>query len=235
VAASKSTFSQRSPRQLAEAQAGEGGGEVEDAFLVVLGGSDERHDLLAAEHVDAGAASDTRALDGSQRIAREAVGLHRPLEDRVEGDEVALNATVRQLGLLSEAAFPALEELRREALDGVAAELLVEDADDALVAGEGAGLHRALMLAAARPLSVGVLERRYRPHHADQLAGPGLDKRRVKPRLGDRLREVAGLRPAALRPRPAALLLDLAAIREPVLGVPDRPGLTLDAEEVAAN
>ena len=37
------------------------------------------------------------------------------------------------------------------------------------------------MLAVAQPLGGGVLERRTRPHHADQLATPGLGKRRVQP------------------------------------------------------
>jgi hypothetical protein len=107
----------------------------------------------------------------------------------MQRDEVALHAAVGQLALLREAALPALEELRREALDGPVPELGLEDADDAPVAGEGARLHGALMLAVAQPLGGGVRERRARADYAGQLAASGLGQRGIEPRLRGRLRE----------------------------------------------
>ena len=49
--------------ELAAAQAGEGGGEVDRGVLLGRGGADERHDVLGREDVDVGAVRLDRLLD----------------------------------------------------------------------------------------------------------------------------------------------------------------------------
>lgn len=94
---------------------------------------------------------------------------------------------------------------------GSIAALALGDPNDAVVARQRARLDGALLLAVAAGAD-----------HALQLAAPGLSQRLVGPSLSGGLGEVAGAAPAALGPCRTMLLRDLTAVREPVLGVPDR-------------
>ena len=101
------------------------------------------------------------------------------------------------------------------------------------VVGQRGGLAGPLVLGPAQPLGRGVGEGRAGPHHPREQSTACRGQQIVQPRLGAPLREVAGGRPTARRPRRADELLALAPVREPVLGVPLRPAAPLDAEDVA--
>jgi hypothetical protein len=91
------------------------------------------------------------------------------------------------------------------------------------------------MLRSPEPVGRGVGHRRAGRDHPRQLASTRLRQYVIEPRLRGALREVARRRPAACSPGGPELSLDLAAIGQPVLRVPDRPARARDPGKVAAD
>ena len=173
------------------------------AVTALLGRPDKRQDLLGAQHVDLRRAANARSLDDISRVARQAVDLHRPLEDRAEADEVLLAGPVGA----SVAADPELDVLRGDpstlrspnsrtrtgpcCRSRAASRLAVAD-----------------VLAVGEPLLRGVAEGLAGLHHSGQRSLAGLCQQLVQ--MGRRLRlgEVAVGRRGLLRPgRPEPFLL----------------------------
>jgi hypothetical protein len=96
------------------------------------------------------------------------------------------------------------------------------DIDDRAVVLNGRGLPSPVLIDVAQVLRGGVRECRTSPHHPGQFATAGVLQETPEPVLREPLREVAGWRPAATRPRGAESLLDLPPVWEPVLRVPLR-------------
>jgi hypothetical protein len=88
----KSTSRQRSAMrdELAAAQAGERGGEVDRGVLLRLGGADERQHLLRAEHVEVDLSRFAHALDLEDGIALEAEAALGAAEDPVEDRQLLI-------------------------------------------------------------------------------------------------------------------------------------------------
>ncbi len=92
--------------------------------------------------------------------------------------------------------------------------------DDRVVVAHGRRLAGAVVLDPAQVLGRRVGERRAGADHPGQRAAARLVEQVAQPRLGRALRVEAGGRAPARRPRRPDALLDLAAVRQPVLRVP---------------
>ena len=77
-------------------------------------------------------------------------------------------------------------------------------------------------------------ERHTASDHSRQRSATRLVEDLAQPGLGQSLGVVAGGRSSALAPCRSDLLLDLAPVRQPVLGVPDRASRSVDAEDMPA-
>jgi hypothetical protein len=91
----------------------------------------------------------------------------------------------------------------------------------------------AVLLDEPQPLPGRIGEGRPRSHTPRQRLAPGLVKHITQPRLGSPFRKPSHRRPTALRPRRSELLLDLTAVGQSVLRVPDRSAAALDPEDMA--
>src|ERR1700722_7127854 len=94
------------------------------------------------------------------------------------------------------------------------------------------GLALPVLVDEPQPLRCRVGERRPAAHHPGQRAATRLVEKIAESVLSRALREPARGWTATLRPRRPDLLLDLPAVRQPVLPVPDGPARTVDAEDV---
>ena len=129
---------------------------------------------------------------------------------------------------------PALDVARRDRLDGRRRERRQEvRVDRRAVAVDGRRLAAAVVLDVAQVLRGGVGERRTGAQHPGQCAAARLVEHVAQPGLGSPLGQVAMRRPAALGPRRPDLALDLAAVGEAVLRVPDRPAVAVHRENMA--
>jgi hypothetical protein len=174
------------------------------------------------EDVDVGAVRLDRFLDVGDRVARElphALGaLHHAVEN---GEDLELRAVVHPPAD-GEAGGPALDSLGRDVLESHLSEGGKEvGVEDRVVVAHRGRFAGAVVLDPAQVLGRRVGEGGAGADHAGQRAAARLVEQVAQPRLGGALREVAGRRATARRPRRPDALLDLAAVREPVLRVPD--------------
>src|SRR5437867_9197347 len=106
--------------------------------------------------------------------------------------------------------------------------------DDRAVAAQRRGLTASIVLDVAEILGSSIGERRAGADEPRQGPAARGVEGVPKPRLSDALREIAPGKTASLRPGRAQLLLHLAPIGQPVLRVPSRSALPLDAEDMPA-
>jgi hypothetical protein len=104
---------------------------------------------------------------------------------------------------------------------------------DRAVASYRRGIAATVLLDVPQPLGRRICKRRTGADHAGERASPCLVEHRAQPVPGCPLREVASGRTTAIAPCGSDPLLHLAAVRQPVLRVPDRPrGAALPGKRV---
>ena len=168
------------------------------------------------------------------RVARQLPHAPGALHHAVEhGEDLELGAVVHPAAG-GQAGGPALDALGRDVLEAARPEGGEQvGVDDRVVVAHGRRLARAVVLDPAQVLGSGVGERRAGADHARQRAAARLVEDVAQPRLGGALRVVARRRAPARRPRRADPLLDLAAVGQPVLRVPDVAAVAGAAVDVA--
>jgi hypothetical protein len=129
---------------------------------------------------------------------------------------------------------PALDFLRGDLLDAHRAKGGHEvGGDDRAVLGQRRGLDRAIVLDVPQELRGGVGERRAGLHEAGQRPASRLFEHVAQPGFRGALRVVARRWAPALGPRRPDALLDLPAVRQPVLRVPGGPAGAVAPEDMA--
>jgi hypothetical protein len=130
--------------------------------------------------------------------------------------------------------LPPLEHLRGHVLKPLGTEVAHDPIRSVAIVSQRGRLARPIVLDVAQPLRRRAGHRCPCLHHARKLRAPDLREDVIQPRLGEAFRQEPRRRATTTRPRRPDLLLHLPAVRQAVLGVPDRTARALDAEYVAA-
>jgi hypothetical protein len=218
-------------KQLSHPQARERRGQEDRRVLLVCRRPNERPHLARREHLDVEGTAQPRLLDAAHRVHRQTVELLRTIENPTQQNKRLCAGT----GLPRHRGEPALDVSPSQLLELHLSESRTDlPVDQPPVALHGRGLTFAIVLDVAQILIRRISHCHSGPYELVQGASAGFVQRVPQPRLGEPLREIPDSGPPALRPRRSQLALHLAAVRQPVLGVPNGAALAVGAKYVAA-
>ena len=156
----------------------------------------------------------------------------RPAHDPAHHDEELVLRSARQAG---KRVTPCIDRLSRDRLERLAAECGEEvGVEVGAVVADRRGLAAAVLLAVTDVLDRGIGKRGAAADHPGQRPTSCLVQHLLQRVLCQPLGEVTVRGAAATRPRRPELLLDLAAVGQPVFRIPDRASRPIHPEHVAA-